>query len=121
MVKESGKFSGFGLVVGLCMTAGFLILKGISKLVVWFQKGKYKEALIAYKDEMEVNLKEFGQNRESDFQAYKEDLLGRINLSLDLLKANIEQIDEELWKNMKEEYKETKDEFVKNIKLWLGN
>lgn len=98
---------GIGLAIGLTL--------GIAKFIIDWNKGKkYKEALIDYQKEIEKSLREFEENRDSDYKIYHEQFQKEIDVRKVVYKKDINSkyVDEKLWESLKTDYQILKLQFL---------
>ena len=94
---------GFGVDIGIT-----ILVEAAKYFLNNFLKNKsennYKEGLLIYKDKIEKSLKDYINNRNSDFIVFKESLIISMNISLEIVKKDIyisTENEKETWEKIK--------------------
>ena len=116
----AGAFGGpvgiaIGFTVGLAITFGTLITHFVRK------SKKYKEGLEKFEKELIANFNDSEKNILNDFDIYKDKFFKDFNMYLQNLKFNVDNVDENKWEEIKQNYEAEKEKIMKRISLIKEN
>lgn len=110
----AGAFLGpVGIAIGFGV--GITISLGTALFHYFNKSGRYKKGLEEFKQDLSNKFDDSKKNSLDDYKTYKDEFFKEINIKLELLEANIEEIDEKRWEDIKNKYQIQKERIMEKI------
>ena len=104
-----------GLGVGVAITIGTFLKH-------WFSKSKrYKNGIEAIKENLKKKLEDYQKTLETDFTDINDSLKNELEIKVEILKKQIDTVDELKWQEIKDKYQNQKKIINEKIKKNLLN